>query len=189
MNYHLIVQPLDCDYSFLEDIGRKSVGLYEFRIGSFEVLQRRTLPDRLVMRPRSFLAKLLMRGRRMIYLDELTEELKNHWIYNPRKLMLFVLPHFVIGFGHDLAGLSLESNMSIISTYGISERNLPQACVGLGLHEIGHNLGLRHCKTKNCLMRAPCKPKNFYEKIPWLCSEHRNEFSNICTNSNMQVHN
>jgi hypothetical protein len=80
MNYHLIVQPLDCDCSFLEEIGRKSIGVYESRIKSFEVLQRKTLPDRLVIKPKSFLAKLLMKGRRMIYLDELTEEMKNYWV-------------------------------------------------------------------------------------------------------------
>jgi len=176
MNYHLIVQPLDCNYNFLEDIGRNSIGIYESRIRSFEVLQRKTLPDHLVLRPKSFLAKLLMRGRRMIYLDELTEELKNYWMYDPRRLTLVFLPHFVIGFGHDLTGLSLEFNVSIVSTYGISERYLPQACMGIGLHEIGHNLGLRHCKTKNCLMRTPCKPKNFYKRIYWLCNEHKNEF-------------
>jgi hypothetical protein len=170
MQYHLIIQPFDCDYDFLEDICRNSKSLYKIKM--VEILSRKMLPEYLLLSPKSLLAKFFMRKRRMIYLNDLLEELKKHFPCDSKKMILAILPHFILGFGGDLAGLTLEPNLSIVSTYGINERYLSKACVGISLHEIGHNLGLRHCRSEGCLMKAPCKPKNFYKGVYRLCKEH-----------------
>ncbi len=171
MQYHLIIQPFDCDYDFLEDICRNSKLL--FKIKKVEILPRKTFPEYLLLSPKSLLAKFFMRKRKMIYLNDLLGELKKHFTYDSKKMILAILPHFILGFGSDIAGLTLEPNLSIVSTYGINERYLSNACVGISLHEIGHNLGLRHCRSEGCLMKAPCKPKNFYDGVYRLCKEHK----------------
>ena len=117
----------------------------------------------------------------MVYLDDLQGELKKHFTYDSKKIILAILPHYVLGFGDDLAGLTLEPNLSIVSTYGVDERYLSKACVGISLHEIGHNLGLRHCRREGCLMKTPCKPKNFYNGVYSLCKEHENKLMQIKT--------
>ncbi|MEM3666820.1 MAG: hypothetical protein QW222_07045, partial [Candidatus Bathyarchaeia archaeon] len=130
------------------------------------------------LKPRSFLAKFFMKGKKMVYFNDLHELLKADWRYDSEKIRLFVLPHLIIGFGYDFAGFYFGSNSSIVSTYGMKEKYLRQSCVGVSLHEIGHNVGLRHCKVNNCLMKAPCKPKNFYAGIYRLCEEHKNQVLN-----------
>ncbi|MEM2522880.1 MAG: hypothetical protein QXW82_07005 [Candidatus Bathyarchaeia archaeon] len=178
MRYCLLVQPLDCQYDFLEEIGRKSEELYAPKIRGFKVLPVKFLPEHLLLKPRSLLAKLIMKGRSMIYIDGLYEFLKANWGYDSEKIRLFVLPHLIIGLGPNLAGFYFGSNMSVVSTYGMKEKHLPQSCIGVSLHEIGHNIGLRHCKTNSCTMKTPCKPKNFYAGIYRLCKEHKSQVSN-----------
>lgn len=175
MQHDLIIQPLDCDYDFLEDIGRNSKSLY--KIKKVEILPTKILPEHLLITPKSLLAKAIMRKRKMVYLDGLLRELKKHFTYDSKKIILAILPHYVIGFGDGLVGLTPEPNLSIVSTYGIDKRYLSNACVGIGLHEIGHNLGLTHCRSKGCLMKSPCKPKNFYNGVYGLCKEHENELN------------
>ena len=179
MQYHLVIQPFSRDYDFIEDICRNSKSLY--KIKRVEILPRKMLPEYLLLSPKSLLAKLLMRKRKMIYLDDLLGELKKHFTYDSKEIILAILPHYVLGFGDDLAGLTLEPNLSIVSTHGIDERYLSEACVGISLHEIGHNLGLRHCKSEGCLMKAPCKPKNFYNGVYRLCKEHENKLMRMET--------
>ncbi|HDN05370.1 MAG TPA: hypothetical protein ENF90_00060 [Candidatus Bathyarchaeota archaeon] len=116
-----------------------------------------------------------MKRKRMIYLDDLLNELKKHFTYNSKEIILVILPHYILGFGEDLMGLTPERNLSIVSTYGMKKQHLPEACVGISLHEIGHNLGLEHCGNQGCLMKAPCKPKNFYNGVYRLCEEHRKQ--------------
>ena len=177
MHHNLIVQPFDCDYDFIEDICENSELLYKIR--KCEILPRKMLPEYLLLSPKSLLAKFLMRKRKMVYLDDLLGELKKHFVYDSTKIILVILPHYVLGFGDGLAGLTPEPNLSIVSTYGINERYSSKACVGIGLHEIGHNLGLKHCRSEGCLMKAPCKPKNFYNGVYRLCKEHENELIRI----------
>jgi len=177
MHHNLIVQPFDCDYDFIEDICENSELLYKIR--KCEILPRKMLPEYLLLSPKSLLAKFLMRKRKMVYLDDLLGELKKHFVYDSKKIILVILPHYVLGFGDGLAGLTPEPNLSIVSTYGINERYSSKACVGIGLHEIGHNLGLKHCRSEGCLMKAPCKPKNFYNGVYRLCKEHENELIRI----------
>lgn len=170
MQYHLIIQPFDYDYDFLEDIRRDSRSLY--KIKTVEILPRKTLPEYLLLSPKSLLAKFIMRKRKMIYLNDLLGELKKRFTHDSKKTILVILPHFILGFGDDLAGLTLKPNLSIVSTYGINEKYLSKACIGISLHEIGHNLELRHCRSEGCLMKTPCKPKNFYNGVYKLCKEH-----------------
>jgi len=111
----------------------------------------------------------------MIYLNDFLRELRKHFSYDSKRIVLSVLPHYILGFGDDLAGLTPEPNLSIVSTFGIKDRHLSKACVGISLHEIGHNLGLRHCRNEGCLMKTPCKPENFYGGVYRLCKEHESE--------------
>lgn len=179
MQYHLSIQPFDYDYDFLEDICRYSKSLYKMK--TVEILPRKTLPEYLLLKPKSLLAKFLMRKRKMIYLNDLQEELKRHSTYNSKKMILVILPHFILGFGDYLTGLTLKPNLSIVSTYSINERYLSKACIGISLHEIGHNLGLRHCKSEGCLMKTPCKPKNFYKGVYRLCKEHEKTLAHVAS--------
>jgi len=135
-------------------------------------MPRKTLPEYLLLSPKSLLGKFLMQKRKMIYLNDLQKELKKHFAYNSKKMILAILPHYILGFGDYLIGLTLKPNLSIVSTYSINQKYLSKACIGIGLHEIGHNLGLKHCRNEGCLMKAPCKPKNFYNGIYRLCKEH-----------------
>lgn len=178
MNCHLVIQPLDYQYDFLDEIGKNSLLVFEPKIGSFEVSPVRTLPKHLLLAPASFFGRLIMRRRKMIHLDDLRQELKTYWTYDPKQIILAILPHFIIEFGFDMTALYLKANLSVISTYGMKEKYLPQGCIGISLHEIGHNVGLRHCKTKGCIMRRPSKPKNFREGIYKLCNRHREKFEN-----------
>ena len=171
--HRLIVQPFDCHFDFLEEICRNSKRLYG--IEKCEILPGKRLPERLLLSPKSLLAKFLMKRKRMIYLDDLLNELKKHFTYNSKEIILVILPHYILGFGEDLMGLTPERNLSIVSTYGMKKQHLPEACVGISLHEIGHNLGLEHCGNQGCLMKAPCKPKNFYNGVYRLCEEHRKQ--------------
>ena len=122
-----------------------------------------------------------MRKRKMNYLEDLLGELKKDFACDSKQIILAILPHFILGFGDDLASLTLEPNFSILSTCGINERYLSKAFVGISLHEIGHNLGLNHCRSEGCLMKAPCKPKNFYNGVYELCEEHENKLTRMET--------
>jgi len=179
MRHHLMIQPFYHDDDFIEDMCRTPKSLYE--IMKAEVLPKIMLPKYLLLSPKSPLAKFFMRKRKMIYLDDLLGELKKHFSYDSKKIILAILPHYILGFGDDLAGLTPEPSLSIVSTYGINERHLSTACVGISLHEIGHCLGLRHCKSEGCLMKAPCKPKNFYNGVYRLCKEHENKSMHMKT--------
>jgi predicted Zn-dependent protease len=113
-----------------------------------------------------------MKERKMVYLNDLLNELKKNFHISPKTILLAILPHYVLGLGESLVGLTAESNISIVSTYSINKRHLSKAGVGISLHEIGHSLGLKHCNVKGCLMKAPCKPRNFYGGVYRLCEEH-----------------
>lgn len=178
MNYYLFIQPLDCQYDFLEEIGIKSMEVYSPRIRGFKVLPTKFLPEYVLLKPRSFLAKFIMRDKSMIYLSDLYELLEADWNYALEKIGLFILPHFIIGLGYGVAGFYFGRNLSIVSTYGLKEKYLRQSCIGVSLHEIGHTLGLKHCRISNCLMKTPCKPKNFHAGIYNLCKEHKNQVLN-----------
>jgi len=179
MHYDLIIRPFDRDYSFIEDICKNSESLY--KIAKCEILPMKMLPESLLLSPKSLLAKLLMKKRKMVYLSDLLGELKRHFTYNSKKIVLIILPHYILGFGDGLAGLTPESNFSIVSTYSIDERYLSKACVGISLHEIGHIFGLKHCRNEGCLMKAPCKPKNFYNGVYKFCEKHENELVHMKT--------
>jgi len=104
MHYNLIIQPFDCDYGFIEDICKNSELLYKIR--KCEILPRKMLPEYLLLSPKSFLAKFFMRKRKMVYLDDLLGELKKHFTYDSKKIILVILPHYVLGFGDGLVGLT-----------------------------------------------------------------------------------
>jgi len=178
MSYRLVIQPVDYQYDFLQEIGKNAIILFKPKIISFEVLPIRILPEHLLLKPASFFGNLLTKGRRMVHLNDLKQELKADWKFNQKKVKLAILPHFIVEFGYDMVGLNVESNLSIISTYGMEEKYLPQGCIGIGLHEIGHSVGLRHCKTKDCVMRTPSKPKNFQKGLYKLCERHKESFQN-----------
>lgn len=171
MEYNLIIQPFDCDYRFLEDISVKSKSLYKIKF--VEVATRKTLPEHVFLKPKSLLAKFFMKERKMVYLNDLMEELKQHFRARPRTIFLAILPHYVLGLGESFLGLTSERSISIVSTYGINKKHFSEVGVGISLHEIGHSFGLDHCRVKECLMKTPCKPKNFYEGTYMFCREHQ----------------
>ncbi|MEM3785172.1 MAG: hypothetical protein QW667_05450 [Candidatus Bathyarchaeia archaeon] len=177
MKSHLILQPFDHDYDFLEEISVNSTLL--FKIRKVEILPRKNFPETLLLSPRSLLAKFLMKKKKMVYLDDLMKELRGQFSYNLEKMVLAIIPHFILGFGENFIGLTLEHGISIVSTYGLGGKYFSKACVGISLHEIGHNLGLKHCGNKDCLMKAPCKPKNFHKGTYQLCKDHERILSLI----------
>ncbi|MEM3577314.1 MAG: hypothetical protein QXX51_02520 [Candidatus Bathyarchaeia archaeon] len=179
--YRLIIQPFDFCYGFLKDISVNAKSIYKIEV--VEIAANRALPERILLKPRSLLAKFFMKGRKMVYLNDLVDELKRLFCIHPRTILLAILPHYVLGLGENLVGLSPEPSISIVSTYSINKKHLFKACVGISLHEIGHNLGLKHCKVKGCLMKAPCKPENFYEGVYMLCRKHQLEVEELsCLN-------
>lgn len=171
MKYNLIIQPFDVSYGFLEDVSVNSKAIYKIR--TVKIAQEKTLPEHIFLKPKSLLAKFFMKERKMVYLNDLLNELKKHFHIHPETILLVILPHYVLGLGESLVGLTAESNISIVSTYSINKKHLSKAGAGISLHEIGHGLGLKHCKVKSCLMKAPCKPKNFYDGVYTLCKEHQ----------------
>ncbi|MEM1660779.1 MAG: matrixin family metalloprotease [Candidatus Bathyarchaeia archaeon] len=175
ISYRLLIQPLDYQYDFLEEIGRKSMEIYYPRIRGFKVLSMKFLPEHVLIKPQSLLAKFIMGDKSMIHLSDLYKLIEADWKHNLEEISLFILPHSIIGLGYDVTGFYLGCNLSIVSTYSFKEKHLRQSCIGVSLHEIGHTLGLKHCKINNCLMKTPCKPKNFHKGIYRLCEEHKNQ--------------
>lgn len=175
--YKLIIQPFDFNYSFIENIAAIAKAIYKISI--VEIAAKRTLSERILLKPKSLLAKFFMKGGKIVYLNDLLDELKRVFCIHPRTVLLAILPHYVLGLGESFVGLTLEPGISIVSTYSFNEKHLFKACVGISLHEIGHNLGLKHCKVKGCLMKAPCKPQNFYKGIYMLCKKHQIEVEEL----------
>jgi predicted Zn-dependent protease len=171
--YRLIIQPFDSSYDFLEDIIANAKSIYKIRVA--EIVEERRLPEKILLKPKSMLAKFFMKDRRMVYLNDLMGELKRLFCTSPKTILLAILPHYILGLGEGFVGLTPEQNISIVSTYNIDKKHLFRACVGISLHEIGHNIGLRHCNVKGCLMKAPCKPENFYKGVYMLCEKHQLE--------------
>ena len=120
MKHHLNIQPFDFDYDFLHDIRWNSKSLY--KIERVSVLPRKTLPPCLLLSPKSLLAKLFMRKGKMVYLDDLLKELEKYVTNDPKIVFLVILPHYVLGFGESLVGLTPKPNLSIVSTYGMRAR-------------------------------------------------------------------
>ncbi|MGQ9641432.1 MAG: hypothetical protein ACUVUF_04815 [Candidatus Bathycorpusculaceae bacterium] len=172
MKHNLIIQSFDVSYGFLEDVSVNSKAIYKIR--TVEIAQKKVLPEHIFLKPKSLLAKFFMKERKMVYLNDLLNELKKNFYPSPKTILLAILPHYVLGLGESLVGLTAaESSISIVSTYSINKKHLSKAGVGISLHEIGHGLGLKHCNFKGCLMKAPCKPRNFYDGVYTLCKEHR----------------
>jgi len=186
---HLIIQPFDSDYEFLEALGNEATLLYETKIKSYKVHAMKKLPDSVFLDPSNSLdsqfiktaikqektKRLYKSGEKMIFINDLWEEMTNIWAYNSKEIFLAILPHFIFGFEDSPHGTSLEVNMSIVSTHGMKIDYLSQICIGVSLHEIGHNLGLQHCNDKICLMRYPPSTKDFYRGVYKLCKTHLNE--------------
>jgi predicted Zn-dependent protease len=177
MKYNLAIQPFDASYGFLENISAESKNLY--KVANIEIAPMKVLPDNILLKPKSLLAKFFMKERKMIYLEDLLDELKTHFSVNPGTIFLAILPHYVLGLGESFLGLTSEHKISIVSTYNISKKHLPEVGVGISLHEIGHGFGLKHCEVKGCLMKNPCKPQNFYDGTYTLCNEHQIEIKKL----------
>ncbi|MEM3694812.1 MAG: hypothetical protein QXJ11_02490 [Candidatus Bathyarchaeia archaeon] len=175
--YKLIIQTFDFSYGFLEDISTNAKSIYKIEI--VEIPANRTLPEQILLKPKSLLAKFFMKGRKMVYINDLLDELKRLFCVHPGTILLAILPHYVLGLGESLVGLTPEPRISIVSTYSIDKKHLFEACIGISLHEIGHALELGHCKVKGCLMKAPCKPENFYGGVYMLCRKHQLEIEEI----------
>lgn len=168
--YNLLILPFDYEYDFLDELSHICRNIYRFV--NVEVLNKGELPEHILLGPGSLFAKLIMRNRRMVYLDDLLVHLKKCYVAGDYTKILAILPHYVLGFGEGLLGYTPYKNLSIVSTYAIKGRYFSRACIGVCLHEIGHSFGLSHCKNKGCLMRVPCRPSNFYDGVYKLCIMH-----------------
>jgi hypothetical protein len=72
--YRLIIQPFDSSYDFLEDIIANAKSIYKIRVA--EIAEERRLPEKILLKPKSMLAKFFMKDRRMVHLNDLMGELK-----------------------------------------------------------------------------------------------------------------
>lgn len=80
-------------------------------------------------------------------------------------------------YDYGIFGLSeLPGNVSIISTFRLkgNKENLYK----LAIHEIGHALGLPHCKTKNCIMQD-AEGKNTMSEEKDFCVKCKTYLNNI----------
>jgi predicted Zn-dependent protease len=195
MTYHLIVQPFDGDFSFLEDIGSQANTIYKPKVKTFEVSPKIKLSDSVLTYKGEYFSKCLVEnvvlkmdslarkeirkhyevGEKMIYVEDILDEMTKHWAYNSNEILLGVLPYFVYGLTDAPNGQAeRESHMAVISNFDIRTHN-SEVSVGIGLHEIGHVLKLDHCEVEGCLMRRLGKFKDFYEGVYKLCEKHRNQ--------------
>lgn len=72
-----------------------------------------------------------------------------------KELYVIITDKKVIYRGKPVLGLSEFNGNSIVSTYLIQKEidmDKEDEVVKVILHEIGHGLGLKHCKTKECIM-------------------------------------
>ena len=197
MAYHLLIQPFDSEFDFLEDIGKQAKTVYKPKIGTFEVLPKVKLPDstltlwdytdkffleNLVSKLEGSAPKRIMKhhgaGEKMVYVNDIFEEMKSHWAYNSKEIFLGVLPYFIFGLTDTPNGeADADLNMAIVSNYGIEFR--PRVSIGVGVHEIGHNIGLGHCKNKGCLMKTPGNFEDFYDGVYSLCEKHKKKLAKV----------
>jgi predicted Zn-dependent protease len=190
MPYHLLIQPYDADFDFLEEVGVNSMQLYNL-ISSFELLPRRNLPENVLTNKkdevgRYFVEKIISslenkkfvkkvrepydRGENIVFENDLWYEIMKQWHYNSREIFLAVLPYFIFNLGGSPHGAASDCNMAMASTYRI-RKNQRWKAVGVCLHEVGHVLELGHCKTEYCVMHVPIRKKGSGRKYT-ICGEH-----------------
>jgi predicted Zn-dependent protease len=189
----LLIQSFDGDFDFLEDIGNQSKVIYKPRISSFKILPRAELPKTAITQKGDFISDFFIERialkvpnpdiekvkrhyesrKKMVYVEDIFEEMTRHWNYNSNEIFLGVIPYFIYGL-MDTPNGQAERNvsMSIVSNFGLGKYR-HEVAVGVGLHEIGHDLNLDHCKNVGCLMKAPGNHKDFYSGDYRLCEEHQ----------------
>ena len=197
MAYHLIIQPFDSDFNFLEDMGNQAKVVYKPKIKTFEVLPKVKLPEHVLTFKEDYFSKCLIEdvilkldgsakeeikkhyeaGEKMVYVEDIFNEMTNHWAFNSNEIFIGILSYFVFGLMDMPNGQAeRDANMAIASTFGI-KNHLSEVSIGIALHEIGHDLGLDHCKNKDCLMRKPSTFEDFYEGVYKLCEKHAKQIS------------
>lgn len=192
MTYHLLIQPFDSEFDFLEDIGKQAKTVYKPKVASFEVLPKVKLPDsaitlwdytskffleNLVSKLEGSAPKRIMKhhdaGEKMVYVNDIFEEMKRYWNYNSKEIFLGVLPYFIYGLTDTPNGeADVDLNMAVVSNFGL-KIHPHEVSVGIGVHELGHNVGLEHCKNVNCLMKYPGNFEDFYDGVYKLCEKHK----------------
>jgi len=193
MTYHLLVQPFDSDFDFLEDIGNQAITVYRPRVKSFEVLPQVKLSANAITQKNDVISKFFIEsiamkvpnpdiekvkkhyeaGEKMVYLEDIFEEMKRHWAYNSREIFLGVLPYFIYGLTDTPNGeASTDLNMVVMSNFGLKVHP-HEVSVGIGVHEVGHDIGLQHCEDAGCLMRYPGNFEDFYNGTYKLCEKHK----------------
>jgi len=198
MTYRLLIQPFDAEFDFLEDIGNQSKVVYESKIKTFEVLPRVQLPSSALTQKNDWASQFFIEnivtklsnsekakikrhyesGKKLVYENDILDEMTRHWAYNSNEIFLGVLPYLVYGLMDAPNGQAERgSHLAVISNFDIKSHN-SEVSVGIGLHEIGHVLSLDHCKAEECLMRRPGRFKDFYEGVYKLCEFHERQVSN-----------
>jgi predicted Zn-dependent protease len=193
MTCHLLIQPFDSDFDFLEDIGNQAKFVYRPKIKSFEILPKARLSDYAITQKSDWISKFFIEniamkvpnpdidevkrhyeaGEKLVYVNDIFEEMKMYWNYNSKGIFLGVVPYFIYGLMDTPNGQASASlNMAVMSNFGL-KAHPHEVSVGIGIHEIGHDLDLEHCKKANCLMKFPGKFEDFYDGVYELCEKHK----------------
>jgi len=119
-------------------------------------------------------------------LKEMENEEKKEKKYKGKKGVisrsLILTDKNIVYKGKPVLGLSEENGNSIVSTYMLQEgdENLNEwDALKVMLHELGHGIGLKHCKTNGCLMTKIDTKKDLDSQRLEFCNDCKKEIRRI----------
>ena len=95
---------------------------------------------------------------------------------------LIITDKKIVYKGKPVLGLSEENGNSIVSTYLLQEgdENLNEwDALKVMLHELGHGIGMGHCKTKGCLMTRIQTKRDLDRQKMEFCNDCKKEIRRI----------
>lgn len=145
----IAIQPLSCtDTTLINRLKNQIETYYHFKV---TILPNKSLPSEAYYQPRNrYKADILIR-----WLKE-QKPADADYIIGITENDISTKKESIPDFG--IMGLGYRPGVScVVSTFRIKTKNkalFNERLAKISLHEIGHNLGLAHCKTKTCFMHA-----------------------------------